>query len=521
MTTQAQRFTHTATAVAAAALLVACGGGGSASAPAGSVDTTSPTLTITDDVSAATATGNVTFTFTFSEAVSGFTTEDVTVTGGTKGTFTMASDNRSATLVVAPTANSTGTINVSVPANAFLDMASNANTASASGSQDYNLTTPVYLSFDETPARLSNMGAYGGALPEVATAPAGASGKALKISKPAGTGNEVWGGTYFTVPRVPFTSAKKAITAKVYSSVPNAVIKLKVEVPNGASLEVAGTTVTAANTWTTVTWNFSAADLSANYTVLAVTPDATRTLDGAVYYIDQMDVADTPPSTAVTFASAFSGTNSTTAQGGGFGGYSGGNGDTWSCSNTCGGGLNDNAGRDRYYYYYNAPAGTTGLYAGVYVMAPNLTSLSGNVSGLNVSGKSKFNFTFGQNDEWFNSASDRNFGVLFTMSNVYSVGNGTNNCRIELWQVVTPTAAADTAYSINLSDFYVRQDCGTGLTAANVFGQQTVAQIDFKANAGSARFAAVNGRQEGANTTIAASGVYPTTLVVKGPLTFE
>jgi hypothetical protein len=147
--------------------------------------------------------------------------------------------------------------------------------------------------------------------------------------------------------------------------------------------------------------------------------------------------------------------------------------------------------------------------------------LTGNVAGLNVSGKSKFNFTFGQNDEWFNNASQRNFGVLLTLSNIYSVGGGTNNCRIELWQVVTPTAAADTAYSINLSDFSVRQDCGTSLSTTNALGQQSVAQIDFKANGGASKFTAVNGRQEGANTTNAVNGVFPTTLIVKGPLTFQ
>jgi hypothetical protein len=38
--------------------------------------------------------------------------------------------------------------------------------------------------------------------------------------------------------------------------------------------------------------------LAANYTVLAVTPDSTRALDGASYYIDEINVVDTP--TAVT-----------------------------------------------------------------------------------------------------------------------------------------------------------------------------------------------------------------------------
>jgi hypothetical protein len=48
-----------------------------------------------------------------------------------------------------------------------------------------------------------------------------------------------------------------------------------------------------------------------------------------------------------------------------------------------------------------------------------------------------------------------------------------------------------------------------------------VGQIDFKANGGGSKFTAVNGRQEGANTTNAVNGVFPTTLIVKGPLTFQ
>lgn len=138
-----------ACAIAAAALLSACGGGGT------TADTTPPTVTITDNVSA-TATGDVTFTFTFSEAVSGFATSDVTVTGGTKGTFTMASDGKSATLVVSPTANATGTIDVNVAASTFSDGSGNANTAAATGSQAFNTqTTPT-----PTPSNLITNGSF-------------------------------------------------------------------------------------------------------------------------------------------------------------------------------------------------------------------------------------------------------------------------------------------------------------------------------------------------------------------------
>jgi hypothetical protein len=256
-----------------------------------------------------TATGDVTFTFTFNEAVTGFTTDDITVTNGTKGAFAMATNGLSATLVVTPPSTGSGNIEVAVAAGKFTDAANNANTAAASGSQAFGAATPAaFISFDEDPAINGEIKAYGGALPDLVTGPSGGSGKALKIVKSVGTyidngnqvANQTWGGTYFTVPRVPFTATEKAITARVYSTVANAVVRLKVEVPGGANTEVPGTTVTQANTWTTVTWDFSAANLAANYTVLAVTPDSTRALDGATYYIDDIRIVDTPPSVTIT-----------------------------------------------------------------------------------------------------------------------------------------------------------------------------------------------------------------------------
>ena len=131
-------FKLSACAISVAALLSACGGGGT------TPDTTAPTVTITDSVSATTMTsGDVTFTFTFSEAVTEFVTDDVTVTGGTKGAFNMASTGLSATLVVTPTANASGTIEVAVAATKFKDAAGNNNTASASGTQAFNtVVTP-------------------------------------------------------------------------------------------------------------------------------------------------------------------------------------------------------------------------------------------------------------------------------------------------------------------------------------------------------------------------------------------
>ena len=164
----------------------------------------------------------------------------------------------------------------------------------------------VLLSFDEATPSFTEMGGYGGALPTVVAGPAGGSGSALKIVKPLG--QEVWGGIYFSTATIPFTADRKKITARVYSSRANAVIKFKVEAPGGSSVEVVGTPTVAANTWTTVTWDFAAVDLSKAYKVIAITPDAEAVTTGASYYFDDITLAPagtpaptpTEPTTAAT-----------------------------------------------------------------------------------------------------------------------------------------------------------------------------------------------------------------------------
>lgn len=89
-----------------------------------SLDTGAPTVTLTGPTDVVTE--DFTVTFTFSEAVTGFTADDVTVTNGTKGTF--AGSGTTYTLVVTPDLGTT--VSVSVDADAAEDDAGNGNTAS-------------------------------------------------------------------------------------------------------------------------------------------------------------------------------------------------------------------------------------------------------------------------------------------------------------------------------------------------------------------------------------------------------
>jgi len=111
-------------------------------------DTVGPTVTISDDTTG-TATGDVTYTFTFSENVTGFTADDISVSGGTKGTFTTVSSSVY-TLVVTPDASSSANITVDVEASKATDAAGNGNTAAAQSTQAVDTAVPNVTITDDT-----------------------------------------------------------------------------------------------------------------------------------------------------------------------------------------------------------------------------------------------------------------------------------------------------------------------------------------------------------------------------------
>ena len=113
-------------------------------------DTQAPSLSITS-AHHGTATGPVTYTFSFSEDVSGFTTENITVTGGTKqdGSFSGSGDTYS--IVVSPTDATQGTITVDVDAGVATDAAGNSNIAATQFTQAFDTQAPsLSISSDTT-----------------------------------------------------------------------------------------------------------------------------------------------------------------------------------------------------------------------------------------------------------------------------------------------------------------------------------------------------------------------------------
>ncbi len=300
----------TACALAAATFMLAACGGGDAEPPpslaGGTADTTAPVMTMTDNVSATTATGDVTFTFSFNEDVgTSFTVDDISVTGGTKGAFTRLGGT-SATLVVTPTPNATGTIQVNVAAGKFTDAAGNANVA-GSTQQAYNTVVAVastsFVSFDETVA--PTLTGFGGAEDStVVVDPAGGTNKVAKIVKSATA--ELWAGTTVSVcannaiATIPFSASNKTLTARVWAPAAGMPIRMKVEdaTDGTRSVETEATT-TAASGWQTLSFNFAnqaagtaALNLATTYNKVSVFPNFGQTgvqSGGAkTYYVDDI-----------------------------------------------------------------------------------------------------------------------------------------------------------------------------------------------------------------------------------------
>ncbi|MDJ0322919.1 Ig-like domain-containing protein [Cryobacterium sp. PH31-AA6] len=290
-------------------------------------DTTAPTVAITDNVAAATATGDVTFTFTFSEGVgTSFTADDVVIAGGTAGAFVRV-DASHATLVVAPPANSTGTISVSVAAGTFSDAAGNTNTTSAAAQQAYDtVASPPpppsgsVITFDETtPPTLTS---FGGADSTIVADPTNAANKVAQVVK--GVGAALWAGTTVStlpntaVPTIAFSATNTMLKARVWS--PDAGIPVRLKVENAAdptqSVETEATTLVAGG-WETLAFDFAkqapgtaALNLAFTYNKVSIFFNFGTDGTGKTYYLDDLDLAPTgdgtpPPPPATNWQISF------------------------------------------------------------------------------------------------------------------------------------------------------------------------------------------------------------------------
>ena len=103
------------------------------------IDRTAPTVKITANKSSPTNANSITYTFTFSENVTGFAASDISVTNGSKGTF--SGSGKTYTLVVNQSSSTTQTVKVN--ANVCTDGVGNKNTASNTVSIVIDRTAPT------------------------------------------------------------------------------------------------------------------------------------------------------------------------------------------------------------------------------------------------------------------------------------------------------------------------------------------------------------------------------------------
>jgi hypothetical protein len=445
------------------AVLAGCGGDADAPPPVGGApgpgpDTTPPTVSIASDVSVPKATGPVTFTFVFSEDVGvSFEQADILVSGGTGGPFTRV-DGRQATLVVTPTPGVAGTMTVSVGPGSFTDIAGNANTDAAAASQDFMATQTINF---------------------------------------ASPGNQTIG------------QPTPALNATASSGLP---VTINSTTPGVCTVSGTALTLVAAGSCSLVATQTG----DANF---APAPAVTQTFSVAGSG-GGGGVSD------VVFSSGFAAGNRT-VEGGEFGGFSGSNLDGFNCTGGpawCGGGGDTvpavPAADSFFFYYYQTPSPATDLYMGIYVLAPGVTgglNPSGDTAGVQINGQTSIRFKVGQNAEWFGTATNK-FAVNLELGKRYVAGG--NTCRLQLRAIVTPTASAATQYTVPFSAFSVVQDCGQGLTVAQALAASPISQVSFQAGAGGPALSA-GGQTTGANLSVPVGGVYPTTLVLVGGISFE
>lgn len=268
-------------ALVTSAILVGCGGG-SASPPSLTSQTISFSPASTGSVGtpmtlSATASSSLAVSFS-SSTTSVCTVNGSTLTLLTAGTCTVKADQSgNTTYAAAPQASSNMT--VSVPAT----------------------PSTVIASLSETGVAATGFGNMDAA---VISEPNLTTNKVLQLVKP--TNGETWAGATIntcgagkmgTVPTLPLSSTNKTMTLRVYSSVANVPIRLKLEDASDSTHSVeTEATVATANTWETLTFNFAnqatgTAALNTAYTFnkASVFPNFGTTVTAArTFYVDDL-----------------------------------------------------------------------------------------------------------------------------------------------------------------------------------------------------------------------------------------
>jgi hypothetical protein len=139
-------------------------------------------------------------------------------------------------------------------------------------------------------------------------------------------------------------------------------------------------------------------------------------------------------------------------------------------------------------------------------------------AGVRIDAQAAMKFNFAQNAEWF-ASNNNTMNVQLILGHYVAVPDGkddqgnpkTKDCNVTLQATFTPTAAAPTAYSLNLKNqFTISESCGlTGLDLWNELQDYPISKINFGA--------------AGMNFTVPDAGTttYTTQATLTGPITFQ
>lgn len=268
-------------AAASAMILSACGGGSSTPAPQAQA-----ALTVAA-VSTALTTGGTTNLSTTGGSGSGAVTFQAT------GGCTV-----SGAVLTAPASDATCTVTATKAADGstFLQ-ATSTNTLTIT----VTVPTTTFLTFDETTApTLTAFSSAGTMAATIETDPAVSTNKVVKLVKSANS--DTWAGATVSkcayptnaLPVIPLSATNKKMSLRVYSTVANKVVRLKLEdaSDNTHTVETEAT-VTAANTWQTLTFDFgsvatgtAAWNAAFTYNKASVFPDFGATAASTMYIDD-------------------------------------------------------------------------------------------------------------------------------------------------------------------------------------------------------------------------------------------
>ena len=202
------------------------------------------------------------------------------------------------TTLTAPSAAATCVVTAKKAADAtYAEATSNVTVTVTAGTVAASTT---FVTFDEATA--PTLSGFGALTATIATDPAASSNKVAKLDKLA-TG-ETWAGvtlatcpagTTGSMPTIPLSSTNKTMSLRAYSPTANTEFRLKLENSADATKKVeAAATVTAANTWETLTFDFGSPpagtdplDLTIVFNKASVFPNFNNKVT-ATYYVDDL-----------------------------------------------------------------------------------------------------------------------------------------------------------------------------------------------------------------------------------------